>query len=80
MRSPLIAVQPPTKLKFRQNPETPELLNKYIFYDTDITPEGKKRYLTGMSTVRYLLKYLLQLLDFLEVRNLRCIVHFSAGL
>jgi hypothetical protein len=53
VRSPLIAVQPPTKLKFRQNPETPELLNKYIFYDTDITPEGKEHYYPGLSTVRY---------------------------
>ena len=41
VRSPLIAVQPPSKLYFRQTPETPEPLNKYIFYDTDITPEGK---------------------------------------
>jgi len=70
----------PPNLYFRQTPEISDPLNKYIFHDTDITPEGKKRYLTGMSTVRYLLKYLLQLLDFLEVRNLRCIVHFSAGL
>ena len=29
--SPLIAVQPPTKLYFRQTPETPEPLNKYIY-------------------------------------------------
>jgi hypothetical protein len=43
----------PTKLYFRQTPETQEPLNKYIFYDTDITPEGKKRYLPGVSTVRY---------------------------
>jgi hypothetical protein len=47
--SPLIAVWPPTKLNFRQTPETPEPLNKYIFYDADITPEGKKRYLPGVS-------------------------------
>jgi len=45
----LIAVQPPTKLYFRQTPETPEPLNKYIIYDADITPEGKKRYLPGVS-------------------------------
>jgi len=45
----LIAVQPPTKLYFRQTPETPEPLNKYIFYDADITLEGKKRYLPGVS-------------------------------
>ena len=51
--SPLIAVQPPTKLYFCQIPETPEPLNKYIFYDTAITPEGKKCYLPGVSTVRY---------------------------
>ena len=44
---------PPTKRYFRQTPETLEPLNKYIFYDTDITPEGKKRYLPGVSTVRY---------------------------
>ena len=47
--SPLIAVQPPTKLYFRQTPKTLEPLNKYIFYDADITPEGKKRYLPGVS-------------------------------
>ena len=38
----LIAVQPPTKLYFRQTPETPEPLNKYICYDTGITPERAK--------------------------------------
>ena len=53
--SPLIAVQPPTKLYFRQTLETPEPLNKYIFYD--ITPKGKKRYLPGMSTVDDMLQY-----------------------
>jgi len=37
---------------FSQTPETREPLNKYIFYDTDITPEGEKRYLPGVSTVR----------------------------
>ena len=42
-------VQPPTKFCFRQTPETPEPLNKYIFYDADITPEGKKRYFPGVS-------------------------------
>jgi hypothetical protein len=47
--SPLIAVQPPTKLYYRQTPETPEPLNKYIFYDADIMPEGKKPYLPGVS-------------------------------
>jgi len=28
-------------------------MNKYIFYDTAITSEGKKRYLPGVSLVRY---------------------------
>jgi len=45
--SPLIDVQPP--LYIRQTPETPEPLNTYIFYDADITPEGKKRYFPGVS-------------------------------
>ena len=44
--SPLIAVQPPTKLNFRQTPETPEPLNKFIFYDANITPVGKKSLFT----------------------------------
>ena len=43
----LIAIQPPNY--FRQTPETPEPLNKYIFYDADVTPEGKRRYLPGVS-------------------------------
>ena len=43
----LIDVQPP--LYIRQTPETPEPLNTYIFYDADITPEGKKRYFPGVS-------------------------------
>ena len=47
--SPIITVQPPTKLYFRQNPETPAPLNKYVFYDADITPEGKQRYLPGVN-------------------------------
>ena len=47
--SSLITVQPTTKLYFRQTPETPEPLNKYIFYDADITLEGKIRYLPGVS-------------------------------
>ena len=51
--SPLIAVQPPTKLYFCQTPETLKPLNKYIFYDADITPEGKRRYLPGVSKERY---------------------------
>ena len=34
---------------FRLTPETPEPLNKNIFYDADITPEGKHRYLPGFS-------------------------------
>ena len=42
-----------TKLAFCQTQETPEPLNEYIFYNTDITPEGKKRYLPGVSTVRH---------------------------
>ena len=47
-------VQPPTKFCFRQTPETPEPLDKYIFYNTVlITPEGKNRYLLGVSTVRW---------------------------
>jgi len=51
--SPLIADQPPTKLYFCQTPEIPEPLNKYMFYDTDITLEGKTRNSPGVSTVRY---------------------------
>ena len=43
----LIDVQPP--LNFRQTPETPEPLKKYIFYDADITSEGRKRELPGVS-------------------------------
>jgi len=40
-------------LCFCQTPEFPEPLNEYVFYDTDTTPEGKKHYLPGVSSVRY---------------------------
>ena len=46
--SPLITVHPPTKLYFRQSPETPESQNKYILNDTGTTSEGNKRYLPRM--------------------------------
>jgi len=54
---------------FRQTPETPEPLNKYMFYDTDIAPEGKTRYLLGVSTVRcgMVYKRLIRFIRFIRI-------------
>ena len=51
--SPLITVNPRTKLYFRQSRATLEPQNKNIFNDTGTTPEEKKHYLPGIILKRY---------------------------
>jgi hypothetical protein len=48
-----IAVQPPTKLYFCQTPETPEPMNKCIFYIPRYHAGGQKTLLPGVSLERY---------------------------